>query len=130
MNGKNYKLNIPLPLKIILLILISNLFFYFLFFPADREVQTEINEDLIELKVDAKLMTSFHIRKEVTLHHSLTNKNIDALLISPPDEEGLITIATDIESGKILLTSSNWRIIPPIKLNVSHLKGESREIKY
>lgn len=130
MNGKNYKLNIPQPLKIILLILISNAFFYFLFFPASEEVQQELSSDFIEVKVNAKLMTSFHNGKKVTLYHALTNQNIMGHLISPPDEEGFTTVATDTESAKLLLTKNNWRIIPPIQLNVSQNKGESREIRY
>lgn len=130
MNGKSYKLNIPQPLKIILLILISNALFYFLFFPDKPEVQEELYPDLIEVKVNARLMTSFQNRKKVTLYHAFTNQNIIAHLISPPDEEGFTTVATDTESAKLLLTKNNWSIIPPIQLNVGQNKGESREIKY
>lgn len=129
MNGTSFKLNIPQPLKVILLILSSNFFFYLLFFPAG-EIKAEERMDLIEVRVEAKLLTSFQNRKKVTLHHVLSNKNVDALLISPPDEEGLTTVATDVESAKFLLTNRNWRIIPPIKLNVALIKGENREINY
>lgn len=130
MNGKNYKLNIPQPLKIILLILCSNLIFYFLFYPENTPPQEEQMHDLIEVKVDAKMMTSFHNGKKVTLHHALSNKNIIAHLISPPDEDGLTTVATDIDSAKILLINKHWRIIPPIQLDVGVHRGEDREIKY
>lgn len=130
MNGKNYKLNIPLPLRIVLLIILSNILFYLLFFPGENKEDAPLYQGLMEVKVEAKLMTSFQIGKKVTIHHQLSNQNIEARLVSPPDEEGLTTVATDEESARFLLTKNHWRIIPPLKLNVAQAKGESREIKY
>lgn len=130
MSGKSLKLNIPQNQKIIILILSSNLLFYLLFFTATPAPEENVSNDLIEIKVDARLMTTFQNGKKVTLHQLNSNQSVEALLISPPDEEGLTTVATDIETGRIILSSNNWRIIPPIKLKMEQGKGESREIRY
>lgn len=131
MNGKSYTLNITPPLKMLFLILSSNLLFYILFFPSNTvEIET-YPKDFIEVKVQAKLLTPFQIGKKITLYHSITNKNVLAQLTSPPDEEGLTTVATDSESAKALLIHSDWKIIPPIDLQITQTnRGESREIRY
>lgn len=130
MNGKSYTLNITPQLKTLFLILGSNLLFFILFFPSPQEEVEMFSPDHIEVKIPAKLMTPFQNGKKVTLHHSNTNKNINAQLTSPPDEEGLVTVATDVESAKTLLTYQDWKIIPPIKLQITLNGGENREIRY
>lgn len=129
MNGKDYKRSIHPQLKLLLLILSSNFLFYLLFFPSQSETSS-LPSELVEVKVEAKLFTSFQNGKKVTLYHPQTNKNVLAHLVSPADEEGLVTVASDIDSSIELLSYKNWRIIPPIQLQVMQQRGESREIKY
>lgn len=129
MNGKNYKKNIPQPVLIILMVLLSNAIFYLLFFPSENAPERTIPEDFIEIKLEAKLQTPFQKGKKVLLHHPRSPQMHEALLISE-HEDGLITVATNEKSGEALLREGSWRILPLIKMNITQAKGENREIRY
>ena len=129
MNGKNFKKNIPQPILIVLMVLLSNVIFYLLFFPSENAPEKTIPEDFIEIKLEAKLQTPFQKGKKVLLQHPRSAQMFEALLISE-HEDGLITVATNEKSGGALLREGSWRILPLIKMNITQAKGENREIRY
>lgn len=129
MSGKNFKKNIPQPILIVLMVLLSNVIFYLLFFPSEKVPEKTIPEDFVEIKLEAKLQTPFQKGKKVLLHHPRSPQMHEALLISE-HEDGLITVATNEKSGGALLTEGSWRILPLIKMNITQAKGENREIRY
>ena len=129
MNGKSFKKNIPQPILIILIVLLSNLFFYLLFFPTDQKPQKAFPDDYVEIKLEAKLQTPFQKGKKVLLQRLGQANMHEALLISE-HEDGLITVATNEKSGEALLREGPWRILPLIKMNITQTKGENREIRY
>ena len=129
MNGKNFKKNIPQPILIVLIVIISNVLFYLLFFPSENVPEITIPDDFIEIKLEAKLQTPFQKGKKVLLGHQTSPKMYEALLISE-HEDGLVTVATNQQSGEALLREGTWRILPMIKMNITQTKGENREIRY
>jgi hypothetical protein len=114
-------------------LVLSNLFF-FLCFSGAEEVVAETGAPIgwVEAQVEAKLLTPFQEGKRVLLVHRAQGRQVSALLKTPMNQEGRLTLMVEEAVAPILFQLEGWEVLPFMKNLVlrTESRGAQHEIRY
>jgi len=105
----------PKILKLIVAIILSNVFFFMLFSGTDEKTTT-VKASGIEIIIEGKLMTSFEENKEVLLTHPASGMKIKGRLLTHQNSDThYLVLVSEEEAQSILNRASDWNILPYLK---------------
>lgn len=109
-------------------LIISNIFFFFLFGGSSEAVQeASLPQGWVEVQVNASLLTPFQQGKRVLLLHRQGRKKLEGiLLMETSDQLGKITLLVKEDEAAILFRFENWEILPYLK-NL-HFTASTKEV--
>lgn len=120
--------------KLVVALIISNIFFFLLFGGNSEAVQeNSIPAGWVEVQVNASLSTPFQSGKRVLLIHRLGRKKLEGLLkMETPEDPGKVTLLVKEDEAATLFSYENWEILPYIKdlPFTARVKERSHEIRY
>lgn len=120
--------------KLALSLILSNIFFFFLFSGSEtKKTDAPIPEGWVEIHVRAELLTPFHSGKKVLLLQRNAGKQVEAMLEgTPPGPDDRFTVLVKETQAEVLLKYDAWEIVPFLKTLSfnSPPKGEIHEIRY
>jgi hypothetical protein len=121
-------------LKLAAALIVSNIFFFFLFHsPETTKKSLAIPDGWVQLQVKAELLTPFHYGKKVLLLNRQSNRSVEAMLeTAPTDVEGRFTVLVKESSAAELIRLESWEILPFLKTLTfaPKARGEQHEIRY
>ncbi len=120
--------------KLALALILSNVFFFYLFGPGPQEPGAEVlPSGWVEVKLKAALQTPYERGKKVLLVQRDSRKKLEGLLRSPtiPETEELTVLVRESEA-QVLFHFEHWEILPFIRNLTFAPKntGEQHEIHY
>jgi hypothetical protein len=120
--------------KIIVALIISNLFFFLLFSPGSSSPQEPVKElsGWVEVQLEGHLFTPFGTGKKVILVNRKRGQQVEGLLQGEKDLGGLYNILIKEKDALMVLHQESWEILPYLqnfKL-ATRAKGDDREIHY
>lgn len=132
-SSKKIKLR-KLWLKLAAALIVSNLFFFFIFHPSEKQkMSPSIPDGWVQLQVKAELLTPFQYGKKVLLLNRRSNRSVEAMLeTAPTDVDGRFTVLVKESSAEELIRLESWEILPFLKTLTfaPKARGEQHEIRY
>lgn len=121
-------------LKLIVAILLSNVFFFLLFFKNETPSKDphHLPDGWVEVQLRAELLTPFQNGKKVLLVNRGVRQKLTGMLKEAQDPEGKITIMVKEAEADRLFMHEHWEVLPFLN-NLSFpgpQKGVSHEIRY
>lgn len=118
--------------KVGLALIISNVMCLALFPSCKSEISPTVSPHLVDVQIQAELFTGFEKGKKAGAIHPRVQRKIEILLKEEKNETGRITVETNKQDARLLLSHTQWRIIPEIDGEVFEQSPTvaNREIHY
>lgn len=129
---KNTRTKIRWP-KLVIALILSNFFFFYLFSDEKEEVQVlKVPDGWVEIQLQAELLTPFEKNKKVLLLNRVGQKKLEGILKNGSKNPlSQITVLVKEDEAHLLFQFQSWEILPFLKhLSFSRVPGESHEIRY
>lgn len=120
-------------LKIIVALIVSNLFFFLLFSGEEKELVPEFHPGEVEVKLTASMLTPFQKGKRVILLARKKQIAVEAMLEVESPEDQKLTVWVKEDKARMLLEQENWEVLPFLKdfrVTKTRSIGVSHEIRY